>query len=275
MSEDVCVWAVADASYEIFVAPFIFFALYSEPRCRVAVGLDEQSQFDRTNSDEIEWLLSTFPGRVSIERLDFSGLLPNSVRFLRKPELHLPYTYICDVDIFITEPFANWHELKLHELGLPHSNVLRDDQLRLSGLHFTRTADFWPVDWDPRFQLAVYSDERLLFDIIKRKNHLPPLTHKDRPVHGVHVSLFNRFPLSDVGWGLSKFRIAQLDEVLGSPLMESFLSVASPSTRALVRTVALFGHLVASQALPIRAIPFLTGGGVHPAAKGLEMQEQS
>jgi hypothetical protein len=202
------IYAAADELYEHYVAPYIFFALSSNPNA-ISEVLVSKGYFDR-NSKCCELLQKMFGNRLNISEIDFS-LRPDVSRFTLMPSVRADYVYMGDIDLMIVEPIMDKHLIKMKEADLPYSNIVRKNFIdkgiyKLTGLHFTEFDFHFPVDMSvlKDLDLTQYgSDENALYAIVNSKGKAPSLNFSYRPLHGLHLSQHG-FPLSKtMGWGLN------------------------------------------------------------------------
>ena len=185
----------ANKLYEMFVLPYVSSGLIYNDDARVEICLEDPAEFEFGNGEAIELLRAN----VGADRLLLRGVeasadvAPNSVRFLETPRVTTEFTYIGDIDILILEPISPLHLRRMSELGLPYSNVLREGREALSGLHFTRTDAYYPVEVPPNIDLN--RDEELLYHLVTARGLPLPPSSLGRPMHGYHLSP-NRSPLA-------------------------------------------------------------------------------
>lgn len=194
-------FTAANRRYEYFAIPYAVSVLQCNPDAQVEICLEDPDSFAVQNAKAIRIVSKSFPDRLLFRGGEFDGRTVNSVRFIERPQLTGEYTYIGDIDIVVLEHVSPQHLHHMRGTGLPFSNILRPDGLRLSGLHFTRTDAYYPVDLSG-LDLRM-GDEALLFHLAK-KGGLPSPEDTWRPVHGIHLSP-NRRPFGVAGepdWGL-------------------------------------------------------------------------
>lgn len=191
----------ANRGYEHFVLPYATCALAHNPGIVVEVCVEDPAAFAGANRDGMAVLDRHFPGGLHVRGGDFADRLPHTVRFVETPERRSEFTYIGDIDILILEEVTPVHIANMRRTGLPYSNVMRPGGKRLSGLHFTRTDAYYPVD-TAGVDLTT-NDEMVLLNLA-RKAGLPDPGETFRPMHGFHLSA-NRRPIGAPGepsWGL-------------------------------------------------------------------------
>jgi len=98
----------------------------------------------------------------------------------------------------ILESITQCHVENMKTLGTFLSNRLRGE-VKLSGLQFVKTEEYYNHTRAARLRLDLPSDEQTLFQIVKQSG-IDPFIFKDniRPVHGFHISL-NRPPVAEAG----------------------------------------------------------------------------
>lgn len=203
------VFTSADANYYRFVAPFIYFWLRTNTDVAVEVVVLDIEDYMKWNGKQIEFLKRNFPDRNFLIRSQTvpADVLPNTVRFIEKATIESDYLYIADIDILVLDDdVIDQHTKNMTELDLPYSNIKRDGVNKLSGLHFTQSAAYYPLPDLAGLDLKKDNDEFVLYQIVERKG-LPISKSSFRPVHGIHVS-YNRPPVTEdgviPGWGITK-----------------------------------------------------------------------
>lgn len=207
LNEQVLIYTFASARHYLFVAPCVFSALRSNPGVFVEIAVESPEIFMTMHGREFHMLRALFGDRFEIRKSKVytrGAMLPHTVRFIETPEERRRYTYITDIDIFLSvDGFARLHLEHMARTGLPYSNMVRPGTTRLTGLHFTETdATFPPPDLTD-INLAQRNDEEVLYEVMTRRGWRVP-TDQYRPVHGVHFSLNRADPLgkdgSGIGW---------------------------------------------------------------------------
>ena len=202
-------FTAADRRYEMFVLPYIVSTLAHNADARVEVCLQDVNAF-RSRNERALHILGEYFGedRTLLRSTRWTGIPPNSVRFLETPKKITEFTYIGDIDILVLEAITDIHIERMNRHGLPYSNEIRSGRQALSGLHFTRSDAYYPItlpdDVDPR------RDEELLYALVTARGWGTPPKGMLRGVHGYHMSP-KRSPLSalvrgkrTLDWGLSK-----------------------------------------------------------------------
>lgn len=224
MKNELLIFTYADVSYDIFVLPYIAFALNSNPGVRVEVAVEDIDNFNSKYKAGIGQLRESFgdaflirQSKVIEAKIDCT---PNVIRFIEHPETCAEYIYIGDIDLMILEDVFKIHTQYIEKYDLPFSNVIRqpvkDNQPRLTGLHFCRFEQMYPLPDLSDIDLKKMNDEHVLYLIMKRKGAMVPESFKLRPECGVHLST-NRNPLGQyvannrvfsakksLGWGIKK-----------------------------------------------------------------------
>merc|ERR1711862_359937 len=99
-------------------------------------------------------------------------MVTNTWRFLEVPYLKSKYTYIGDIDVFITESVLHPKRFEqMKEFGLPYSNVVRDyygEPRRLTGLILIKNEDFYTKELLKAQETvdARGNDEAFLYNIV-------------------------------------------------------------------------------------------------------------
>lgn len=202
-------FTAADRRYEMFVLPYIASSLAHNADARVEVCLQDVGAFRSRNERALRILGECFgEDRILLRGAHWTGIPPNTVRFLETPEEITEFTYIGDVDILILEAVTDIHVDRMNRHGLPYSNEIRSGRRALSGLHFTRSDAYYPVTLPDGVDTR--RDEELLYDLVTARGWGTPPKGMLRGVHGYHVSP-QRSPLPalvrgkrTLDWGLSK-----------------------------------------------------------------------
>jgi len=177
------IFSACNRNYEAFIVPYAAAALHHNADVAVEICVEDPARFRQENQGSAEVLDRAFPDRWLVRTGNFSGTIPNSVRFLEQPQLRADYTYIGDIDILILDnDLTQAHLTHMAETGLPYSNILRPQGERLTGLHFTRTDAHYPISLPPDVDLK-WKDEHLLYRLVQAKGlPLPAPTDKFRPI---------------------------------------------------------------------------------------------
>jgi hypothetical protein len=204
-------------SYWPFVAPYAASVLLHNDDAVVEICVESPKRFSREHRAAIAAIDEHFPDRMHIRRGIFRGVVPGAVRWLETPERMSEYTYIGDVDILVLEgDITGAHVAHMTRTGLPYSNIVRPGTKRLSGLHFTRSDSYYPVQVPEQLH---GSDEEQLYQIVAaRGDGMPAADDRWRPGHGIHLSL-NRAPTDQAQphWGLHDRYVAPYSALWASP----------------------------------------------------------
>lgn len=194
----------ADKKYSILALPYTFFALSTNIYATVEIFFEELDEFLAENTSGIEVLRSLFGERFSFQQSLHSQkkIIPNTIRFIENPSFKSQYIYIGDIDLLILDDVMSTHLTLINEYNIPFSNILRKSSLstpypRLSGLHFCKYDDYYPIPDISDLDLAKVNDEYVLYEIMSRKNKSISPDFQLRPECGIHMSL-NRDPLGRV-----------------------------------------------------------------------------
>ena len=129
----------------------------------------------------------------------------NTWRFLEVPSQPAKYTYIGDVDVFITSSVLDPRRMQqMEHFGLPYSNIIRagENYPRLTGVMLVKTENFYThkLVQAQRVLDARGNDEHFLYRLVVAAGmETPPKANSVdkwssyRPLHGIHLSL-NRGP---------------------------------------------------------------------------------
>lgn len=210
------VYAVADPKYELFIPLFISSVLQHNVLADCIVGVSDLPAAKRRHSESLALLKEFYPSRFSLRQVDFSlSKVANSIRFLDFPPFESDYVYFSDIDFLVVEDITLQNSGPMEKSGLPFNNIVRTGTKRLTGLHFTLSSAIWSPPISGReidFDIERGNDEELLFSLVQRdiSTDLRYLRGATRPIPGLHVSLFSRFPFGTVnpltgsawvGWG--------------------------------------------------------------------------
>lgn len=211
---------VSDKSwYEGYIPFYIYFARRACPDAHVAVYL--RGKIDPLIVDLLRQL-GIHEGYTFIEdwKLDYgdSVIASKASRWVINDATikRYRYAYIGDIDIMIsreTPDLFEQHKQHAEFLGLPFSNIVRQNSKRISGLHFIRTKEYFEqtdavisrIDASIKNHSNIYlnlpSDEIVLYQIAQESGLITPsLSISDnregpesfhfRPHHGVHLGCF-------------------------------------------------------------------------------------
>jgi len=201
-------------SYECFIPIFLHSTLYHND-VDVEICVESVDKIESNVKTNISIIKGLYPqqkikiregsfGYVELEKRRYK-IIPNIVRFLETPTIKNQYVYITDIDIIIMQKdIPKIHIKNMEKSGLEYDNIIRSCAERLTGLHFTKWDNYYPI---PDYRNLVLEgllnhDEVFLYHLVKKKNHLP-VGLTDRPVHGIHTSL-NRNEVE--GWGIKRWK---------------------------------------------------------------------
>lgn len=230
--------------YSNFVIPYIYFAKKSNPFAVFEFILDDVDSFFLKHSRSLEWLnsnLGVMPLIRDTSELSVKPKMENAIRFIAEPKTDADYVYIGDVDIMILEDVYEWHK-PIFDAELPYSNVVREGQRRLTGLHFVRRERYYPLGDINDLVSIIANDEELLWHIVNRKgllysNDVYNAIRRGRPIHGIHMSL-NRLPFSHhrerVGWGMKYEWLEKIWVISRTKEFESFFATLYPGASQIV-----------------------------------------
>jgi hypothetical protein len=158
--------AVASGSYISYLVPYIYFALRQNASYFVeAVVFEDEGYGIPLASFQLLWTL--YPNRFIVRSPKAScwprlktHLVRNSVRFCEVPVTPSKYTYIGDVDIYLSDFSAVTYLQHSAYLGKPYSNSFRNTSLprqewRLTGLHFVISNDYYTPNFPSTVDKAI------------------------------------------------------------------------------------------------------------------------
>lgn len=207
--------------YELFLVPFAFFALTTHPNGFVEMVVESVDHFQQRNGRALQMLYKIIP-RFCVRPMQYKRCkrhIHNTYRFLETPQVRGKYTYVMDVDVMLLENI-----LKMFEDNWPlncvFNNMIRCNGegaslQRLTGMHMVQTNAYY-TDAFRKVQHDMYhyysnpntNDEFILYNMVKMCHQLPPLTHRFRPILGIHFSP-NRGPGKSMNLSTTK-QYAQL-----------------------------------------------------------------
>ena len=195
-SSELLIFTYADRKYEMYVLPFVHFALRNNPGAHVEIFLEDSDAFHADCAAGIALLHAFHPGRFTLRQSqvarDAPATVPGAIRFLEEPRNPSTYVYVGDIDILVFEDVLPIHLELMREHGLPFSNIIRKGSIekgypKLSGLHFAPRALQYPVV-PPDLDLAKENGEHVLFRLMEAKGAMVPRDFAERPVCGIHMS---------------------------------------------------------------------------------------
>ena len=231
--------------FESIIPLYAFYALSSHQsltsRAFVEIVVPDSKKFIERHNSSLAWLEDTFSIYNNVDTVgaicvrDYSHdhrkrtEWTNTWRYLEVPYQPAIYTYIGDVDIFLTESVLDERRMEqMKVFDIPYSNMVRDynssDPLRLTGLMLVETERFYtPALIKAQENVdARGNDEAFLYNIVVESGiGVPPSnsTHpllRYRPSHGTHLS-HNRGPNKRL-CGRTNIR-----EMLSVDLLQDFL----------------------------------------------------
>ena len=203
-------------NYEDLLPLYTYFALSTHRQVGRAVSelvVPNRKMFIARHILALDWLQEEFSykgaGSICVREYKEDHIkrtnTTNTWRYLEVPTLRAKYTYIGDVDLFLTESVLDPKRFEqMKEFKIPYSNIVRDYSAkypRLTGLMLLETEGFY-TDALLKAQATIPAggnDEAFLYKIVVEagigippSNSTSPLL-KYRPGHGVHLSM-NRGP---------------------------------------------------------------------------------
>jgi hypothetical protein len=185
---------------------YAFFALSSNQDSVVEMVVQNQTDFLQTHAKELVWIMNHF----GIDSVCVRNMQPNITqrtntsntwRYLEPPVRHAQYTYIGDVDIFLTESVLDPKRMdQMKTWNIPYSNIIRPNTHRLTGVMLMRTNDFYTpklLELQQTMTDVTGNDETVLYKIVNASGiGLPRLLNASdddslyqyRPLHGAHLT---------------------------------------------------------------------------------------
>ena len=238
-------FAVGTGRHANFLPLYAFHALLANTRSFVEMVVQDENAFIMRHSPALVWLQKHF----GLDAVCVRSLNPtvtgrttfmNTWRYLEIPRVKVNFTYIGDVDIFITESVLQPSRLRQMELfNLSYSNVRRQNEDRLTGVMLLRTEDFYTKKFidAQATEDAKGNDEIFLYRVIAAAGlGLPPIPSTKealslyRPVHGLHISL-NRGIGKEMCQTTWREEPVDFCRVFTSPVLQSFLCTSGVSQR--------------------------------------------
>lgn len=244
------VFTCADRKYQDFSILFALSNLHHIEGSVVEIGLEDPESFASENRQALSLLDEEFGrGRVILRsarfRIDGRRVRPGTVRFIETPS-NCEYVYISDIDIITLDPnLVDIHAAFMKRRNLPYSNSVRvPDPTRMSGLHFARYDDWYPLPSIDDVILRELSDEQVLRVICERKGLHVQQEEWFRPVHGIHISP-NRPPLGGTrngvaipGWSIGSY-VTAYQRFMHSPIMNDMRPLFSERIRCYLQDIDL------------------------------------
>lgn len=197
------VFTCCNYKYSDFSPMFILSNLYHIKNSFVEVCIDSKdSELLKLIPNS---LYELYPNRFLVRLIDSNNFgVPGITRFITTPQVKKDYIYISDIDIInMTNNICEIHLNIMNDEELPYSNMVRENSMRLTGLHFSPWHNYYPIqDYDDIRDYA-NQDEEFLYQLMKKRFPTLINNNKKRPVHGIHMSP-NRDPHSTkIHWGIS------------------------------------------------------------------------
>ncbi|WP_346993455.1 hypothetical protein [Alteromonas gracilis] len=188
----------ADEKYELFVTPYIWFALSTNPESAVEVVLKNKKGFEEKRYESLKLLKKQFGDRFRLTQSTYgnSNIIPNTIRFIETPTIKAKHLYIGDIDILVLQNVMDVHTEIMEVNDMSYSNKIRnkdDAKPRMTGLHFCKYDDYYPLPPLDGISLETENDEHVLYLLLRAKNIDINYENRTRPLCGLHVSL-NRDP---------------------------------------------------------------------------------
>lgn len=193
-----------DGIYDQFIIPYIYFAYFTNDDCSFEIVTPN---INPTLLNGAKYLHDQYNIDILI-RKPKHNVKSSYLRFLEPPKTKCEYTYIGDIDLFITEDILKFHVNKLIENNMVFDNQIRisDREKRLTGLHFVKSDPYYNLVKDIQIKyintsnLHQLGDEVVLYNVCNESGLIMPtytedikLFNSNRPQHGIHISL-NRKP---------------------------------------------------------------------------------
>jgi tetratricopeptide (TPR) repeat protein len=248
----------ANEKYELFALPYAYFCLRNNNNAKVEIILENATAFHQKHQSGVDALNEIFPNQVIFRQSTTvaKGIKykPHVIRFIEEPTTKSEYIYIGDIDIMIFEDVFEIHSAYMNANNLPFSNIVRTGTEktaypRLTGLHFCPTSLMYPLPDIEDLDINARNDENVLFEIMQRKGPMVPLSFRDRPLCGIHISLnrdsigrysVNRGDEYLVGntfnWGINRYE-SQFIDMLNCMSFSKMFFCFSMEYRALIMVI--------------------------------------
>lgn len=238
MNKDILFFTCATGIYQNFVIPYIFFASKYNKSASFEILVDDADSFIETNKrslrffskDDIAVNIRTLP------RIPVKPKMQNSYRFIIEPVLEAEYVYIGDIDIMILEDIYPFHS-HVFDKDLPYSNIIRKGKKKLTGLHFAKYNEQYPLPEINDLVGSIENDEELLYRIMERKKMIYSEEKYEfivRYQHGIHMS-FNRLPYfykeSRADWGMYHKYLSELNILFKEEYFKGFFTTLHITSR--------------------------------------------
>lgn len=196
-NSDTLFFTACTEARDFYAVPYAYFCLRNNPTAKVEVAFEDYEAFLRKNAVSIQKLFDIYPSSVTFRQAELmpdSKIRPDSVRFLEKPIARAKYLYIGDIDLLVLEDVEKVNLDLMERNAIPFSNILRLDRAgastkRLSGFHFIRFDDYYPIPDLSDVNLQEANEEAVIYEIMSRKGLMVPPNFRSRPECGVQVSL--------------------------------------------------------------------------------------
>ncbi len=244
-NSDILFYTSAIGHYAAFVPLYAYFGHVSNPGASFEFIVDDIAAVERHYAASLTFLRMTLGVKIALrdvgEKLPVS---PNTLRFILPPTEKAKFVYIGDIDIILLEGVADRHS-PIFDDGLPYSNMIRNYEKRLTGLHFTRYDAYYPLPKIDDILVSTKNDEEILYKIVERAGHIgrqPEINAKkiSRPLHGIHMSL-NRIPFSDrdikVDWGMTWEDAQNAAQFMTGEIYENFEALLPSSSRLFLANI--------------------------------------
>jgi len=191
----------------------------------VEIVVQNSVDFISRNKNALSWLKQYFMNRkrmsnnsICIRNYASNHMArtrtTNTWRFLEVPKVHATYTYIADIDIFLTESILinNSRIKQMEYFSAPYSNIIRPNTKRLTGLMLVDTKHYYTsalINAQRTVNPGMHgNDEIFLHNLVVKAGYPLPKANLNkvsgnsndaifystyRPQHGVHLSS-NRGP---------------------------------------------------------------------------------
>jgi hypothetical protein len=168
--------------------------LWHNPDIVVEIGVDNSTFI---HSQAIDFIRDIYKDRFHIHKVEwhyikinekFYPTCPHIVRFITTPEIKNEYIYFNDVDMLTLEKnITDINIAKMAENGMTYNNIVRPDGVRMTGLHFTRWDNYYPLeDFEELAQQGLMGhDENFLCAWMRKKGNV--IKSGFIPQHGIHL----------------------------------------------------------------------------------------
>lgn len=261
---------VSYAKYEMFVVPFIYFALESNPDVQIEIHLGNPERFENDYGDAIKILSEKYPDRFIIQPLknEYTGVIPDAAtaRYYTVPTLKNKWTKITDIDIFHVEEGASkyFDALEKRWPEATYFALQRGMLKKLSGTFCVKTKEFYSEAWltnrknymadivkhnkfhgkKPPFDIANnHYDEWVNYDLVIPV-HGGPVQSEEinvRPLQGIHISL-NREPYRTEHyqapcWGITPEYKTAIYKFIDTPFWGELKKYIHPDMTAMIARI--------------------------------------